>query len=226
MPRGDDQIYFPDMARDFVTACGLTPADTYMLVVDDFLLLGDEPVTGKSHDEVLRTLADWRESKGDDLRFLWCNPSSGTPIEDWEEMRYVFLSLYPSAQGGVKPTQVLIDVRAQQIHVAAPGHALTSPQRGTVAKLSADAWEKLVALLERRVTTWPEGDYYSSRRADGGRFKDWRPSGYGNWDLALCAGDYSVHRVEGISEDGGAADAPADFADFMAEFSEIVGVAL
>ncbi|MDR1265540.1 MAG: hypothetical protein LBK42_08290 [Propionibacteriaceae bacterium] len=59
----DDQLYLPDESKSLVAGCDLTPENTYLVNLRDFLLQEESNLTNRSPDEVRALLADYHLSR-------------------------------------------------------------------------------------------------------------------------------------------------------------------
>ncbi|MDR1078665.1 MAG: hypothetical protein LBL55_08430 [Propionibacteriaceae bacterium] len=211
-----DQIYFPDELKRLVAACDLSPEDTYLVNLDDFLR--EEKPTGRSPAEVRALLADYHLGRGDDWRFLEYNPAAGQPLADYASARQVFLSLDRADETGdpLPLAEVLVDLEAGSVRWGADPYALLiDTSSGTLQPLTPEQREQLVALLASSTANWSQPDPQLTPAG-------WTASEYAYWTLVVCADDYSLRR---FAELGGSAGPPG-LDEFVAAFGQIIGVDL
>jgi hypothetical protein len=154
-----DQIYFPDELKRLVAACDLTPEDTYLVNLDDFLR--EEKPTGRSSAEVRALLADYHQRRGDDWRFLEYNPAVGQPMADYASARQVFLSLGRTDEtGDPRPhAQALVDLKTGTVRWATNSYSLPDEASAdALPPLAAEQRQQLVALLSSATADWSQPD--------------------------------------------------------------------
>jgi len=182
-----------DDVNDMVKSCDLSPADTFMVDMRDFMQTNEALLAGKSRDQVLAMVLQWHKQRGDSPSFLIVNPSSNQPITSFDTLRLVYL--YTNRGGIADPAapqgQVLVDWNSGVARFATgTSSVLFDTDGGTKATLIPTSRTDLAALLAKDVSSWSQSSGY--RVPD-----DWLESGFSEWTLVICADDFSVHRYDG-----------------------------
>ena len=206
------QVYFPDLIAEFVAECELSPQDTYMINLDSYITAKNPRL--KTHNQVVRSLAAWREQYGQRRIFLLTNPSSTEPIT-YEEIRHVYLyAEWEGATAGIlERREIWVDfVTGTALATTPPSSVLHGSTSEVETDLTADQRTRLFAVLaDTRAWTQSDRDHIPP---------DWdEESPYSGWGLAICAGNYSVHRYERPGTNLG----PWGLVEFMLAFQDILG---
>ena len=199
-----DPAYVPTALEDLVSACSLTPTDTYMIDLNRFIF--DVDATHKPADTVRQMLRNYRQEHGDTFYFLMMNPVSGEQISDYSTLRHVLVSLIPIDTSAKLPNEILVDFTTNTIWWSE--HDLLSYSGSVLGKkmeLSATGQAAISGLMQD-TASWTA--MVGSKVPSG-----WQSSSYGTWTVALCAADDSVHRFQGFDS-----RAPGGFNDFVSTF--------
>jgi len=212
---GDGSIGNAAAIAGFVTDCAVSPADTYMVNLASFL--AQPSVRSMSQQQVVAALHDWRQSQGDDMRFLLRNPASTEPIADLSQVRFMYVhgehstvAMCEAVRGGV-----LVDFDNNQFWSSAQvSDLLASPVAVQPVPLGADARSQLLALVE--------SDANWTQAVGGAVPSDWIDAPTLSWQVVIVAGDYSLHNYQSPLP----GKAPANMDAFLLQFQTILGISV